>query len=116
MPMRIKSVKEVKMSVEIKAAAPSMPKSLDSLKTTPLIMHRIYFEVQNEKMWYALHVEARNMFGKNYRSQKYVKRRLAQAWFNGITTHRVWFEVSDLNFGTWCSLKHAVIVTKGPDK
>jgi len=105
------------MSVEIKAAASSMPRSLNSLKRTPLIMHRIYFEVPNEKMWYTLHAEAREMFGKNYRSQKYVRRRIAQShWLSGTTTRRVWFEVSDLNFGTWCALKYAVIVTTGPDK
>jgi hypothetical protein len=55
------------------------------------------------------------MFGKNWRCQSHVKRRLTRTWaMSG--TERVWFEVPDPQFGTWCALKLAVIQTSVANK
>jgi len=111
-----KQLKDVKMSIEIETSALSMSGSPDSLKTTPPIMHRIHFEVQGVDTWYALHAEAKTMFGKNYRSQKHVKKRIERAFFHCTTNHCVWFDVPDLGFGTWCAIKHAVTVVDSVGK
>jgi hypothetical protein len=43
-----------------------------------------------------------------------VKRRLDNNWKK--ETIRVWFEVPDPTFGTWCSLKYAVMLTETNNK
>jgi len=95
------------MSVNVETAALSMSEPLDSLKTTPSIMHRVVFELRDVTTWYAIMREARMMFGKNWRCQSHVKRKLTRSW--AMTgSERVWFEVPDPQFGTWCALKLAV--------
>jgi hypothetical protein len=96
------------MSVDVETAALSMSEPLDSLKTTPLVMHRVVFELRDVATWYAIMREARAMFGKNWRCQSHVKRRLTRTW-TMTSSERVWFEVPDPQFGTWCALKLAVI-------
>ena len=96
------------MSVDVETAALSMSEPLDSLKTPPLVMHRVVFELRDVATWYAIMREARMMFGKNWRCQSHVKRRLTRTWY-GNSSERVWFEVPDPQFGTWCALKLAVI-------
>lgn len=100
------------MSVNIKAATTSvcMPESLDSLKETPLFMHKLFFDLSSTDRWYAIMREARAQFGRNWRSQSHVKRRLDRVsmYRDGIVTERVWFEVPDPKFGTWITIKHAV--------
>ncbi len=94
------------MSVEIAVSALSMPQSLDSLKLeTPLTMHRVVFEISSVETWYKIMAEARVQFGKNWRAQPRVKRRLT-SWRN--TTLKVWFEVPDSTFATWCAVKLGV--------
>jgi hypothetical protein len=97
------------MSVKIEASGP-MLQSLISLKTTALPMHKLYFELSSVDTWYAIMREARAQFGKNWRSQAHVKRRLEHAslWQLGEHAERVWFEVPDPKFGTWIAIKHAV--------
>ena len=97
------------MSVKIEASDSMLP-SLDSLKITALPMHKLYFELSTVEQWYAIMREARAQFGKNWRSQAHVKRRLEHAslWRMGGCTERVWFEVPDPKFGTWIAIKHAV--------
>jgi hypothetical protein len=88
-----------------------MLKSLDSLKETPLPMHKLFFELSTTSQWYAIMQEARAQFGKNWRSQSHVKRRLDRAnitYRSGLVAERVWFEVPDPKFGTWVAIKHAV--------
>lgn len=106
------------MSVNIEASALSMPQSLDSLKTTPLTMHKLYFELSSVDSWYAIMREARAQFGKNWRSQGHVKRRLERAgmWRSTPESERVWFEVPDPSFGTWVAIKHAVRQVEPPGK
>jgi hypothetical protein len=97
------------MSVKIEASEP-MLQSLDSLKKTALPMHKLYFELSTVDQWYAIMREARAQFGKNWRSQAHVKRRLEHASLWRLNDHgeRVWFEVPDPKFGTWVAIKHAV--------
>jgi hypothetical protein len=97
------------MSVKIEASDAMLP-SLDSLKTTALPMHKLYFELSSVDTWYAIMREARAQFGKNWRSQAHVKRRLEHAslWLLSDHAERVWFEVPDPAFGTWVAIKHAV--------
>ena len=97
------------MSVKIEATD-LMLQSLDSLKTTALSMHKLYFELSTVEQWYTIMREARAQFGKNWRSQSHVKRRLEHAslWRLGDHAERVWFEVPDPKFGTWIAIKHAV--------
>jgi len=97
------------MSVKIEATDFMLP-SLDSLKTTALPMHKLYFELSSVDTWYDIMREARAQFGRNWRSQAHVKRRLEHASLWRLDGHaeRVWFEVPDPAFGTWIAIKHAV--------
>jgi len=114
---RGKNLERLAMTVNIEATASSMPESLDSLRTTPLVMHRIVFALNNSKQWYEIMREARSLYGKNWRCQPRVKRKLEKfAWERNRPENHVWFEVPDPSFATWCAVKHAVIVVKNPGK
>lgn len=100
------------MSVNIEGSALSIPKSLDSLKTTPSAMHRIWFELLDTKTWYKIISEANQQFASNWRGQPHVKRKLEGNKWNPKPI-KVWFDVPDERFGTWCAVKYAVTVA-GP--
>jgi hypothetical protein len=104
----------MKMTVKIGTAALSTSESLDSLRETPTVMHRIHFEVTDTKTWYAIMKEARTLYGKNFRSQPHVKRRLENNWARKSV--RIWFDVPDAKFSTWVAVKHAVNVTLAANK
>jgi len=105
------------MSVKIATASSSMSQSLDSLKlVTPLGMHRITFEVGTVETWYKIMSEARAQFGKNWRGQPKVKRKLESWRPAGSAPIKVWFEVPDQTFATWVAVKHAVISTGAVNK
>ena len=107
------------MTVKIEGSALSIPESLDSREITPLVMHRSWFQLYTTKEWYAVMNEARVMFGKNWRTQSRVKRRLEHnnLWgLNPAQTVPVWFEVPDQTFATWVAVKHAVISLPLPGK
>ena len=105
------------MSVKIAAASSSMPQSLDSLKmVTPLGMHRITFEIGNVQTWYKIMAEARAQFGKNWRGQPKVKRKLESWRPAGSSPIKVWFEVPDATFATWCAVKLGVSVAGAANK
>jgi hypothetical protein len=101
------------MSVEIEVSAPSMLESINSLKTTPLVMHRVYFEVSAVDTWYNIMREARTWFEKNWQCQAHVKRRLEKHESKPLI---VWFDVPDTKFGTWVAVKLAVRVVETPNK
>ena len=105
------------MSVKIEASDSMLP-SLDSLKTTALPMHKLYFELSSVDTWYTIMREARAQCGKNWRSQAHVKRRLENSsiWRINGCAERVWFEVPDPKFGTWMAIKHAVRQVEPPGK
>ena len=95
------------MTVKIQDSALSISESLDSLKVTPLPMHRITFALKNTEQWYAVMREARNLYGKNWRAQPHAKRRLDRnRWMQ--KTERIWFDVPDPSFASWCAVKLAV--------
>lgn len=103
------------MSVEIRTPALSMSESLNSLETTHLPMHRITFMLPNAEKWYAVMKEARSLYGKNWRSQPHVKRKLdRQRWTKQVIP--VWFEVPDQSFASWCAVKLAVEVKAAANK
>lgn len=81
-------------------------------------MHKLYFELATLDQWYAIMREARAQFGKNWRSQSHVRRKLSRSMVWGTTsnTERVWFEVPDPKFGTWVAIKHAVRQIETPGK
>ena len=104
------------MSVNIETATQSMSKSLDLLRETPLVMHRVWFQLTSVEIWYAIMKEARAMYGKNWKAQPKIKRKLGKLIWHPGGTVCVWFDVPDPAFGTWVAVKHAVIVTQAPDK
>lgn len=95
------------MSVEIGAAASSMSESLSSLESTPLVMHRIWFDISSTTEWYSIQREAKKLYGTNWKSQARVKRKLENLW-SYRASHPVWFDVPDQSFASWISVKYAV--------
>jgi len=103
------------MTVNIQNPALSISESLDSLKTTATPMHRVLFLLKNTDQWYSVMKEARNLYGKNWRAQPHVKRRLDRnRWTQ--KPERVWFDVPDTNFASWCAVKLAVESSIAPNK
>ena len=99
------------MSVEIETSALSMFESLDSLKLTPLVMHRIQIELRTVKDWYAVIRELNQVFGSNkWKGQHHVKRRLENLIWDDGKTIWVWFDVPDQKIATWLAVKLAVTV------
>ena len=107
------------MSVEIETSAQSMSESLNSLRVTPSPMHRIYMKIGSIQIWYKIMREANVLYGRNWRGQSGVKRRLDRSiWDLGHKENLVvcWFEVPDEKFGTWVALKYAVSLVAAPGK
>ena len=80
-------------------------------------LHRIYVNVTTQEQWYAVMRECRSWFGKNWKTQPRVKRKLAENTRYGRNAPAVvvWFEVPDLRFATWVSVKYSLQVA-GEDK
>jgi len=105
------------MSVEIETSALSMSESLSSLKTTPSPMHRVYMEVGTIAVWYKIIREANALYGRNWRGQSGVKRRLSHnVWLHDKKQERVWFDVPDEKFSTWVAIKCGVTIIAPPGK
>jgi hypothetical protein len=105
------------MSVEIETSALSMSESLSSLKTTPSPMHRVYMEVGTLAVWYKIIREANALYGRNWRGQSGVKRRLSHnIWLHDKKQERVWFDVPDEKFSTWVAIKCGVTIIAPPGK
>ena len=105
------------MSVEIETSALSMSESLSSLKTTPSPMHRVYMEVGTLAVWYKIIREANALYGRNWRGQSGVKRRLSHnIWLHDKKQERVWFDVPDEKFSTWVAIKCGVTIIQPPGK
>ena len=105
------------MSVEIETSALSMFESLDSLRSTPLVMHRIQVELHNVKDWYAVIRELNQVFGvNNWKGQNHVKRRLENLIWDTNKNIWVWFDVPDEKIATWLAVKLAVSVRVVPNK
>jgi hypothetical protein len=105
------------MSVKIETSALSMSESLSSLKTTPSPMHRVYMEVGTLAVWYKIIREANALYGRNWRGQSGVKRRLSHnVWLHDKKQERVWFDVPDEKFSTWVAIKCGVTIIQPPGK
>ena len=105
------------MSVEIETSALSMSESLNSLKTTPSPMHRVYMEIGSIEIWYRIIREANSLYGRNWSGQSRVKRRLSHnIWLSEKKQERVWFDVPDEKFGTWAAIKCGVTIIAPPGK
>ena len=105
------------MSIEIGIPASSISESLNSLKETPLSMHRIWVEIGSIEVWYKIIAEANREFGiRGWKGQSGAKRRLERCiWPSALkTTERVWFDVPDEKFATWIAIKYAVTVLAIP--
>jgi hypothetical protein len=70
-------------------------------------LHRIYFCVHGLPTWYAIMGEARTQFGKSWRAQPRVKRKLERHTWTP-QEHWVWFEVPDPVFASWIAVKLGV--------
>jgi hypothetical protein len=105
------------MSVEIETSALSMFESIDSLRSTPLVMHRIQVELRDIKVWYALIRELNQVFGvNNWRGQNHVRRRLENLIWDDSKTIWVWFDVPDPAIASWLAVKLAVQIKLVPNK
>ena len=104
------------MSVEIETSALSMFESLDSLRSTPLVMHRIQVELRDIKVWYAVIRELNQVFHHNWKGQNHVRRRLENLIWDDSKTIWVWFDVPDEKIATWLAVKLAVTVRITPNK
>jgi hypothetical protein len=105
------------MSVEIETSALSMFESLDSLRSTPRVMHRIQIELRYVKDWYAVIRELNQVFGaNNWRGQSHVRRRLENLIWDNDKSVWVWFDVPDEKIATWLAVKLAVTVRVAPNK
>lgn len=78
-------------------------------------MHRIYMEIGSTEIWYQVIREAKALYGRNWRGQSGVRRRLSRnLWFK--IQERVWFDVPDEKFGTWAAIKCGVTIIEPPGK
>lgn len=79
-------------------------------------LQRIHVKLTSTEQWYDIMRECRSWFGKNWKTQPRVKRKLVEN-----TRYRVgmrpsvdvWFEVPDVRFATWISVKHSLQVAAG---
>jgi hypothetical protein len=105
------------MSVKIETSALSTFESLDSLRETPLVMHRIHVELHDVKTWYAVIRELNQVYGSgHWRGQNHVKRRLEGLIWDPKNYVCVWFDVPDQTIATWLAVKLAVQVRILPNK
>ena len=89
-----------------------MSKSIDPLKITAQELHRFWFSISTEKQWYDIMRECRAWFGKNWRGQAKVRRKLdpRRRGLLKLAPLEVWFEVPDPRFATWVSVKYSLQV------
>ena len=71
-------------------------------------MHRVTFRIRTTDQWYGIMREAREAYGRNWRGQPKVKRRMDRNYKE--QPFDVWFEVPDPAFASWCAVKLAVEV------
>jgi len=105
------------MSVKIETSALSTFESLDSLRATHLVMHRIQIELRTVKDWYAVIRELNQVYGVgNWKGQNHVRRRLEDLIWHDSKSIWVWFDVPDEKIATWLAVKLAVTVRMTPNK
>lgn len=86
----------------------------DSLKkTAPLPLHRIFVAVYTKKQWYAIMAECRECFGKNWKTQSRIRRKIES--YKVSKPLQVWFDVPEASFGSWLAVKHSLEVSIATD-
>lgn len=93
-----------------------MSTSLDPLKTTTPDLHRFFVYVESHKQWYTVIAEARAWFGKNWKCQNKVRRKLMRMSYDETPSMPVWFDVPDPKWSTWVATKLGVRVVVNVDK
>ena len=68
-------------------------------------MYKIWFEVHSRAQWYEIIREAKTWFGKDWRGQRGVRKKLDMFNFH-IRPVKIWFMVPDPAFKTWIDLKY----------
>lgn len=91
-----------------------MSTSLDPLRTTAPDLHRFCVYVCTTKQWYDIMAEARAWFGKNWKCQGKVRRKLENICHGSSLP--VWFDVPDPRWSTWVSTKLGVRVVVNVNK
>ena len=78
-------------------------------------MQRILVTIETREQWYVVVREANTWFGAGkWRGQRRVKRKLQQAGRFGIflqPPQKIWFEIPDIQFASWLTLKYTLPVT-----
>lgn len=92
-----------------------MSRSLDPLKTTTQELHRFYFMLTLPEQWYAIMKECRQLFGKNWRCQSKVLRKLKEVKRFGYypmtsPARPIWFDIPNPSMATWIAVKLGVEV------
>jgi hypothetical protein len=75
-------------------------------------LQKFWFQISNEQQWYSIIRECREWFGKNWKGQPKVRRKLGHivSGRGGAPFLNVWFEVPDNRFATWVSVKYSIQV------
>jgi len=68
-------------------------------------MYKIWFDVYDRNHWYDIIRECKKWFGKEWRGQRGVRRKLDMFHTFHLPV-RVWFLVPDPAFKTWIDLKY----------
>lgn len=90
----------------------NMSKHADPLGKTAPELHRFYVRVRTDEQWYAVMAECRAWFGRHWRCQGKIRRRLKPTVHGQIPgAIPTWFEVPDLGVCTWIATKHSLEVT-----
>ena len=71
--------------------------------------HRFFVLIENEKQWYSVMSECRDWFGKDWQTQRNVRRKITGP--GQLKPLQVWFDVPDPRWATWISTKLAVQVS-----
>jgi uncharacterized protein (DUF924 family) len=88
-----------------------MSTSIDPLRTTPLDLHRFWFSVSDRETWYAIIKECNQWFGKDWKCQRKILRKLSSKHSKlRLKPIEVWFDVPDIRFAVWVSVKYSVQV------
>ena len=89
----------------------------DPLGKTAPELHRFWVAIRTTDQWYAVMRECRVWFGRDWRTQPRVRRRLNPPHIKTIpVTVKVWFEVPDLRICTWIATKSSLeVTTRAPD-
>lgn len=83
----------------------------ETTEATTQDLYRFWFQISSEKQWYNIIRECRGWFGKNWKGQNKVRRKITHSINRlGQASLPVWFDVPDSRFATWVSVKYSIQV------